>query len=48
MGLAMDEDEPVLLALFALVLGTAMLVPWDLRWELGLMGRGLRASRWCR
>src|SRR3984957_3418344 len=41
MGLAMDEDEPVLLALFALVLGTAMLVPWDLRWELGVMGAGL-------
>src|ERR1700733_14718460 len=41
MGIAMDEDEPVLLALFALVLGTAMLVPWDLRWELGVMGAGL-------
>ena len=41
MGIAMDEDEPVLLALFVLVLGTAMLVPWDLRWELGLMGAGL-------
>jgi PAS domain S-box-containing protein len=41
MGIAMDEDEPVLLALFALVLGTTMLVPWSLRWELGLMGAGL-------
>jgi PAS domain S-box-containing protein len=41
MGIAMDEDEPVLLALFALVLGTAMLVPWDMRWELGVMGAGL-------
>ena len=41
MGIAIDEDEPVLLALFALVLGTAMLVPWDLRWELGVMGAGL-------
>jgi|SRR5580704_3895630 PAS domain S-box-containing protein len=41
MGIAIDEDEPVLLALFALVLDTAMLVPWDLRWELGLMGAGL-------
>jgi PAS domain S-box-containing protein len=41
MGIEMDEDEPVLLALFALVLGSAMLVPWSLRWELGLMGAGL-------
>jgi len=41
MGIAMDEDEPLLLALFALVLGTAMLVPWDVRWELGVMGAGL-------
>ena len=41
MGIAMDEDEPVLLMLFALVLGTAMLVPWSLRWELWVMGAGL-------
>jgi hypothetical protein len=41
MGIEMDEDEPVLLALFALVLGSAMLVPWSLRWQLGLMGAGL-------
>jgi PAS domain S-box-containing protein len=41
MGIGMDEDEPVLLALFALVLGTAILVPWSLRWELCLMGAGL-------
>jgi PAS domain S-box-containing protein len=41
MGIAMDEDEPVLLVLFALVVGTAMLVPWSLRWELWLMGAGL-------
>src|SRR5215469_8986617 len=41
MGIAMDEDEPVLLILYALVLGTAVLVPWDLRWELCLMGAGL-------
>jgi PAS domain S-box-containing protein len=41
MGIAIDEDEPVLLALFALVLGTAMLVPWDPRWEFVLMGAGL-------
>ncbi|MGZ6195673.1 MAG: hypothetical protein ACXWML_10630, partial [Candidatus Binataceae bacterium] len=36
MGIAMDEDEPVLWGLFALVLGTAMLVPWNLRWQCGL------------
>ena len=41
MGIAMDEDEPVLLALFALVLGTAMLVPWNLRWQCGLSAAGL-------
>ena len=41
MGIVMDEDEPVLLALFALVLGTAVLVPWSLRWEGWLMGAGL-------
>ena len=41
MGIAMDEDEPVLLVLYALVLGTAMLVPWSLRWELCLMASGI-------
>jgi len=41
MGIAMDEDEPVMLALFALVLGTAMLVPWNLRWQCGLSAAGL-------
>ena len=41
MGIAMDEDEPVLLGLFALVLGTAMLVPWNLRWQCGLSAAGL-------
>ena len=41
MGIAMDEDEPVLMLLYVLVVGTAMLVPWSLRWELWLMGAGL-------
>ena len=41
MGIAMDEDEPVLWGLFALVLGTAMLVPWNLRWQCGLSAAGL-------
>ncbi|HEV2170093.1 MAG TPA: ATP-binding protein, partial [Candidatus Binatus sp.] len=41
MGIAMDEDEPLLLPLFALVVGTTMLVPWSLRWELWVMGAGL-------
>ena len=45
MGIAMDEDEPVLLALFALVLGTAMLVPWNLRWQCGLWRPGWPALR---
>ncbi len=37
MGIAMDEDEPLMVTLFALVLITAMLVPWNLRWQLWLM-----------
>ena len=31
--LAIDQDEPLVLALFVLVLGTAVLVPWSARWQ---------------
>src|SRR5512146_373117 len=31
--LAIDQDEPLILALFVLVLGTAALVPWSVRWQ---------------
>ena len=41
MSLAMDQDEPLQIALFALVLGTTMLVPWGLRWQLGLIAAGI-------
>ena len=41
MGIATDKDEPVLMALLAIVLGAAMLVPWDLRWQSGLSAAAL-------
>ena len=31
--LAINEDEPLLLALFVLILGAAVLVPWSARWQ---------------
>jgi len=41
--LAIDQDEPLLLALFVLVLGTAVLVPWSVRWQGVLTLAGLIA-----
>ncbi|HYL58977.1 MAG TPA: response regulator [Candidatus Acidoferrales bacterium] len=41
MSIAMYQDEPLQIALFALVLGTTMLVPWSLRWQLGLVAAGI-------
>jgi hypothetical protein len=41
MGIALDQDEPVLVALFAIVVITAMFVPWNLRWHLGLMAASM-------
>lgn len=32
-ALAVGDDEPLLLALFVLVLGTTVLVPWSVRWQ---------------
>ncbi len=40
MSVAMDQDEPLQMALFMVVLGTAILVPWNLRWQLGSMAAG--------
>ncbi|HVA41163.1 MAG TPA: ATP-binding protein, partial [Candidatus Binataceae bacterium] len=31
--LAINEDEPLVLAIFVLVLGTTVLVPWSARWQ---------------
>ena len=41
--LAIDQDEPLLLALFMLALGTAVLVPWSARWQGVLTLAGLLA-----
>jgi PAS domain S-box-containing protein len=40
---AIDQDEPLLLALFMLALGTAVLVPWGARWQGLLSLAGLIA-----
>jgi two-component system sensor histidine kinase/response regulator len=41
--IAIDQDEPLLLALFMLALGTAVLVPWGARWQGVLSLAGLIA-----
>ncbi len=41
--IAIDQDEPLLLALFMLALGTAVLVPWGVRWQGLLSLAGLIA-----
>jgi PAS domain S-box-containing protein len=41
--MAIDQDEPLLLALFALLLGTAVVVPWSARWQGLLSLAGLIA-----
>ena len=41
--LAIDQDEPLLLALFVLALGAAVLVPWSARWQGLLSLAGLIA-----
>ena len=37
LGIAVDEDEPVSMALFLLVLDSAVFVPWGTRWQ-GMLG----------
>ena len=41
--IAINEDEPLMLALFVLALGTAVLVPWSARWQGVLTLAGLIA-----
>jgi PAS domain S-box-containing protein len=41
--IAISEDEPLVLALFVLVLGSAVLVPWSARWQSALTLAGLVA-----
>jgi two-component system sensor histidine kinase/response regulator len=41
--LAIDQDQPLLLALFVLALGTAVLVPWSAPWQGCLTLAGLAA-----
>jgi hypothetical protein len=41
MGIAMAQDELLLMTLFAVLLGTAIQAPWNLRWQLGLLAAGL-------
>src|SRR5260370_2125553 len=41
--LAIDQDAPLLLALFVLALGAAVLVPWSARWQGLLSLAGLIA-----
>ncbi len=41
--IAIDQDEPLLLALFVLALGAAVLVPWSARWQGLLTLTGLIA-----
>jgi len=41
-GIAIDEDDPVLMALFALIITSAVTIPWNARWQsaLGLAAFG--------
>jgi signal transduction histidine kinase/CheY-like chemotaxis protein len=41
-GLVVDEDDPVLMTLFVLIITSAVSIPWDARWQgaLGLVALG--------
>ena len=41
-GIVVDEDDPVMMALFVLIITSAVTVPWNARWQaaLGLIALG--------
>jgi PAS domain S-box-containing protein len=41
LAIAMDEEEQALVALFVIVMSTALLVPWSMRWQCVLSVAGL-------
>jgi hypothetical protein len=41
-GIVVDEDDPVLITLFVLIITSAVTIPWDARWQgsLGIIALG--------